>query len=175
MKASKKILITTAGILIAFLASSIVILKGELRIVVDNYGKNGKYEPYEVSDFDTLLVDSNWEIQVSQGRDLKVEIVNEGFTEPNIYNEKGSITFHRQPPVSLSGAKTRKARITVPNLKLIMALGNAKVELSDFNQDSLNVKLEDSVVFVSLDNVIDHMPIETFGKARVKFKNSNPN
>ncbi|MEP4534084.1 MAG: DUF2807 domain-containing protein [Cyclobacteriaceae bacterium] len=169
MQASKKILITVAGVLIAFLITSVFIVKEDLQAVVDNYGAAHRYIAIPTEFFDKLKISANWDVKISQGRDHKLEVINPDSLNAQLQNVDGTVHFAGD-----STAQLRVARVTVPRLQSIEAKGNAVVELIDFTQDSLNVSISDSVFFISSDNSILKMPVSTSGRARMEVR-TNPN
>ncbi|MEO9475681.1 MAG: DUF2807 domain-containing protein [Cyclobacteriaceae bacterium] len=168
MQASKKILITVAGVLIAFLITSVFIVKDDLQTVVDNYGATHRYIAIPTDFFDKLKISSNWDVKISQGRDHKLEVINPDTLNAQLENINGTVHF-----MGDSTTETRIARVTVPRLQFIEAKGNAVVEVIDFTQDSMNVRISDSVFFISSDNSILNMPVSTSGYARVEVR-TNP-
>ena len=169
MKTSKKILLFTAGILSAIFITGLMFFRSEVNALMVKAQLEMPYELAEVGKFYNLDFSTNWIVKIKQGRRHEVEVANDGTLEPKVENIHGTLYFKIDSMSSKNGKGNLYARITMPDLKKIKAKGTTRVELKNFQSDSLEVILEDQGVFMSDKNTIKHVFYKTSGEAIIEF------
>lgn len=165
MKTSKKILLTVAGILIALLITSMLVLRQDAQWAMVQAGLD-KFTSVPVGEFDELDFSANWQVSIRQGRVHKVELLD-SISSSQIRNVDGKLHFFSQADPE---GKPGRVRITMPFLRQVSAVGGSEIHLKRFHSDSLRVILQDSVTFIGEELVFEHVDYETSGKVKLRFK-----
>ncbi len=168
MKTSKKILISTAGILIAIFITGLMFFRSEVNSIMASADLKMPFSATEVGEFYNLDFSSNWTVNIRQGRRHEVEVARDGTFEPKVENIQGTLYF-KIDSTSSDGEGNLYARITTPDIKKIKATGTTRIELKNFQSDSLTVILEDRGIFISDKNTIKHVFYQTSGEASIEF------
>jgi hypothetical protein len=169
MKTSNKILIATAGLLLALLVFTLAVLRNDMLSVIKTESVT-TYKVVDVGSFNKLDVSSNWVIKIKQGYKYKVELEDgEGSSlNPQLETRAGILYF------IVSGSRGKDitgclhARVTVPDLESITVLGNSKIIMNNFQADTLKVMLGDSVSFQGHNNIFNLVSFNTSCKSWVQ-------
>ena len=148
MKTSKKILITVAGIIIAFLIAAMFVLKKDVKSLMESKVLV-EYKTAAVEKFVSLDFSSSWIVTIKQGKNCKVEFAvdkNADF-KPELKNLNGVQYIGFDVDEDQENVINRHVRITAPFLHIIKASGDTKIQMKSFWTDSLTVILEDSSMF----------------------------
>ena len=164
MKSSQKILITTAGMLIAILIVGLVFLRNQVKELITRTQLEYNYQTLQVENIRNLDFSGDWIVKIRQGRDDKIEVGFDGDLKPEVQNIQGTIYFKPDTTLSTSFEGKLYAKITAHSLKKIRAVNGTKIEMKRFHSDSLSVTLENSSVFTGDNNKIDYASYKTLGE-----------
>lgn len=167
MKTSKRILLTVAGIFIALLITSMLVLRKDAQWVLAQAGYD-LYEAAPVGEFTRLDFSDHWSVSIRQGREYKVELLDRELTLPKVKNIDGTLYFESDS----SDSGDFRARIVMPFLKGIKAVGGSTVHLKRFESDSLDVILKDSVTFIGEEITVEFIDYQTTGNVRLQWKDN---
>ncbi|MDH5396611.1 MAG: DUF2807 domain-containing protein [Cyclobacteriaceae bacterium] len=166
MKTSRKILLVTGGLIIAFVIYYFAVARAYLLSYLDD--KNKDYKPVKVEEFDKLYFSSHWNVTIRQGREVQVEVDDASTTlKPKLENRNGALYLavtgsDDQTPINV--------KIAVPELREIHSVQGTVVRIDNYEADSLTVFLGDGGVFNGNNNKIKYFFLKTEGKAEVNVR-----
>lgn len=166
MKTSVKILLTTAGVLIAIMVTGITLLKNDARTIALKSRLINEYGLVSVEPFDHIILGEGWDVKVSQGRAYQVEIDLELIerSEALVKSDDGILHFMDALRDS-SDTELKLARVTVPKLRSIEATKKTKILLRDYITDTLSVNMNGGGDFSSKENQIEYLSFKSSGES----------
>jgi len=169
MKTSKKILILTAGLVITLLIAFLVVLRNDLKKLVET-GSIIKYQAIPVNNFEKVEFDGKWDVRIIAGRTCKLELPSDSGNVSNTSIEnKDGILYLTLKTNGNTNISTLHARITAPMFKKIRAKNGTKIFMQDYTTDSIWFELEDSCFFTGKNNQFKYASFNTNGKSSLQF------
>jgi len=170
MKISHKLLIMVAGVLIALLVTGLVMLKQDVRTLMAQSGLENKFRAVPVEPFESLVFSSHWDVKIRQGRGHKVELaVNGRDEEASVLEHKGgTLYFNSGSLLNNNASANLQARITVPYLHQIRSVGDTRINIENFDLDSLTINIDDGGGFMGKNNQIENLSFTTSGKTKLE-------
>ncbi|ELR72017.1 hypothetical protein C900_02012 [Fulvivirga imtechensis AK7] len=168
MKTSTKIVITAVGVIIALLVASMVLWRNHLETFLIQAEAANNYKAVPVEYFEKLNFSANWDVKIRQGKVYKVEVANEngGFEKTVIENSAGTLHFKKNS--TTANDNSIKVKITAPALRAIKTMGSTKIEMKNFNTDSLDVALQHGDYFRGIDNVFKYVSFQSSGTVNIE-------
>ncbi|WP_422358810.1 hypothetical protein [Reichenbachiella sp.] len=165
MQTSKKILITTAGILLALFVSSLMVLRGDVQAINAKQAAETQLTAVPVEAFKIIHFSGNWNVQVRQGRTYQVEVAFDPQNRylPQLENRNDTLHFF----IKGDSALEVTAKVITPVLNGVKA-ENAYVTLKKFQVDSMSIKLDASHL-IGEENKFIYTSYETTGDSRLEF------
>lgn len=165
MQTSKKILITTTGILLAILVSSLMLLRSEVQTIFEAQAAVNPLTNVPVEPFKVVHLSGNWKVQIRQGRTYKVEVAfdSENKYLPQVENRNDTLHLLIKGDSSLAV----RATVVTPFLSGIKA-ENADITLKNFELDSVAIKLHASHL-KGEENKFLYTSYETTGNSEIEF------
>jgi hypothetical protein len=156
MKTSSKIMIAVAFLLVALWVTTLFLVRKDIRTILAEQSRV-EYRSLPVEKFSSLDFSGSWIVTVRQGKDCKVEVGSAGTgpAEPELNHQKG--TLH------LSSETEVYARITAPDLQVIKAGGDTRIDMKNFWTDSITVILVDSSSFTGRQNDFKYISFKAYG------------
>jgi len=180
MKKSKKLILIALSI--PFIIVLIIVLY--LRIVLDSgltasameYGQYGDeivIKDLPLADFTGLKFRGAWHIVIEQGPEYKVRIKGPEYLVQRIRtNQTGQDLYLRENRLHRSGRSKLEAEITLPLLEKLVATGNSRIYISDFDCENLILDFKGSGRVIGENNVIENLELECDGSVDVNFSGS---
>jgi hypothetical protein len=133
-----------------------------------------RYEEMPVDNFQSLDFSSHWNVKIKQGAKCRVELASGSVTNltPKLENRGGTLYFSFDKTTDSIDDVNLHARVTVPLLKTLRAVQGSNISIENFMTDSLNVNLEDGVVFKGKNNHFDYLTIKTTGGSAMEFRDN---
>jgi len=171
MKTSKKILLAVAGFIIVIFFVTLILLRNGVQSLQSKAELKYKYETMSVEDFDNLDFSSHYVVKIRQGKECNVELTAEknSLLKPKLENRNGTLYFTVDSATAKENTDSIHVRITMPSLQEIKAIRGAKIQLENFQTDSLRVVLENGCVFTGINNTVKHASYKTSGDAWLNF------
>lgn len=165
MQSSKKILITTAGVLLALFISSLMVLRSDVQAINASLADDVQMTAVPADAFDVLHFAGHWIVQVRQGRTYQVEVAFDPQNRylPQLENRNDTLHFFIKGDSSLAV----KAKVITPVLRGVKA-ENAYVTLKNFQLDSMTIKLDASHL-TGEENKFIYTSYETIGNSKIEF------
>ncbi|MEP5364763.1 MAG: hypothetical protein ABJQ37_13010 [Reichenbachiella sp.] len=165
MQSSKKILITTAGILLALFISSLMVMRSDVQAIYASRAADVQMTAVPVEAFSVLHFAGNWKVQVRQGRTYQVEVAFDPQNRylPQLENKNDTLHFLIKGDSSIAV----KAKVITPVLRGVKA-ENAYVTLKNFQLDSMTIKLDASHL-TGEENKFIYTSYETIGNSKIEF------
>ena len=166
MQASKKILITTVGILLAILVSSLLVLRKDLNGIIEAQAKANPLISVPVESFQVIQLNGNWKVQIRQGRTHQVEMAfdpNSSYI-PQLESRGDTLFFS----ITGDSTSTVEAKIVSPYIHAIQAYNGANIRLKKFELDSLTILLNDSHL-IGEENKLLYTSYVTSGDSKLEF------
>lgn len=165
MQTSKKILITTAGILLALFVSSLMVLRSDVQAIYAKQTADVQLTAVPIEAFKVLHFSGNWDVQIRQGRAYKVEVAFDSQSRylPQLENRNGTLHFLIKGDSSIAV----KAKVITPVLRGVKA-ENAYITLKNFQLDSMTIKLDASHL-TGEENKFIYTSYETTGNSKIEF------
>jgi hypothetical protein len=157
MKTSKKILIAIAFLLVALWVTTLFLVRKDMQTILAGRSQV-EYRPVPVDTFSSLDFSGQWTVSVRQGKDCKVELGTDGGGNPDPELSHHDGTLH------LTSKTDVYAIITAPDLQVIKAAGNTRIEMKHFWTDSITVILDDGSSFTSRQNDFKYILFKAPGK-----------
>lgn len=172
MKTSKKIVLTLLGVFIALLVTGLMLLKNDMRAVVDKMNAEFKYEEVAVKEFERLEFSSDWEVKIRPGNEYKVELSmpEHSGISPNLKNRDGTLFFDVDSPNEIS-TETLRAKVFTPKLTSIKAGQNTLIQMNDMDTDTLDITI-DNGVFKGKGNKLDIVTFTTSGNTVIQIEDN---
>lgn len=166
MQTSHKILITTAGVLLALFVSSLMVLRGDVQTIIESKALTNPLTNVPVEQFKAIHFSGNWKVQIKQGRSYKVELAfdKEGNYLPQLENRNDTLYFSIQGD-SLAQVE---ARVFTPYLNGIKAINGANIRLRNFDVDTMNFVLDHSHL-IGEENKLIYTSYVTTGNSKIEF------
>ncbi|WP_421894818.1 GIN domain-containing protein [Marinoscillum sp.] len=170
MKASKKILLTVAGIFSILLIISLIAFRKQTMMVVAEIQAKSPYRTVETGYFDALEFTGNWMVRVAWGVEpqVRLDVEDSAFRASVLENVEGTLRFSVNAISDTLFQDTIRVKITVPKLRKISASGVVLIDYSDFDSDSLEVVLEGRSTFSGTENVFDYTSFEVSGDSQIR-------
>lgn len=165
MQTSKKILITTGGILLALFVGTLMVLRSDVRAIYAKQAADVQLTAVPVEAFKVLHFSGKWNVQVRQGRTYQVEVAFDRQNRylPQLENRNDTLHFLIKGDSSL----VVKAKVITPILSGVKA-ENAHVTLKNFEVDSMSIKLDASHL-IGEENKFIYTSYETTGDSKIEF------
>ena len=170
MKLSNKILVITAGLVMAGIITGLIVARNFALQWIRNTEVKSGYKTIAVGNFEYIDFSNNWNVRIKQGNEYKVELAIEGGSElkPKLENINGTLYFKVDRLDSMQNYGSINARITTPFLKGIKAGLRTKINLENFQSDSLRILLEDGGAYIGYNNIIKYVTVKTSGEVVLK-------
>jgi hypothetical protein len=167
MKTSKKILLITAGLIVALLVVFVIKLRNTVQSVQSR--TELKYRTIAATTFDRLDLPSHLTVRIKQGKDCKVEYATyaKEFKNPDLDIINGELRFKVDTAI-YRDTENIHVRITMPALFEIKADTGTEIYLGYFQSDSLKVSLDSGCIFTGNNNTLKHVTFQTSGKAKIQ-------
>jgi hypothetical protein len=174
MKTSKIILVAVACFIIILLITMLLLIKYTLQPLQIKAGLKHNYKAIPADNFQKLDFSSHFIITIKQGKECKAEMAfgEDSVLTPTVKNLNGTLYFKVDSTVQIKNSAMLYVRITMPLIKEIRAERGAKINLENFQSDSLNVVLENGVEFTGKDNHFKYLSFKTPGNSWLQFKNT---
>ncbi|MEP2025627.1 MAG: hypothetical protein ABJH98_08120 [Reichenbachiella sp.] len=165
MQTSKKILITTTGILLALFVGTLMVLRNDVQAIYAKHTAEVQLTAVPVEAFSVLHFSGNWDVQVRQGRSYLVKVAFDPQNSylPQLDNSKDTLHFFIKGDSSIAV----KAKVVTPVLSGVKA-ENAHITLKNFQVDSMTIKLEASHL-KGEENKFIYTSYETTGNSKIEF------
>ncbi len=158
MNSSRKALVVTGGILIAFFITGLYVIRQDLHEVMNQANAEKNYVPIEVSQFTNIRLTGEWKTHIRQGAAFEVEVSGSVASEHKIISDT----------LILETTKSSYARIVLPKLNELVITNEGEVTVAGFEDDSLQVKLQDNSTFFGRENVLEYTSFEVSGNSQIK-------
>lgn len=167
-------MIIIPGILVALLVAALMVIRNDLAWLLAQESKV-TYEEFAVGKFTALDFPANWDVKVRQAREYKVEIATEGIAgaKPTVENLGGALLFTTAD--SAAGVGRIRARITLPLLQSIKGGPGTKIDIGEFESDSVSVSLENGGTFVGYNNLFKFLSLKSSGEASIQITDNSEN
>jgi hypothetical protein len=175
MQPSKKLLLTIAALLLILLITALSVLRKDMQVLLAEAGLINKYKTLQVGNFEALDFPANWNVRIRPGREYKVELPADDYSELESGVEKSNDTLYFRYAGASDSSRSIDVRITSPSLRSIKAAPGTRIYLQNFRTDSLWVSLGDSGSFISKNNHIVDLNLITSGKTSLKIIDSMDN
>ncbi|SMD31757.1 hypothetical protein SAMN04488029_0094 [Reichenbachiella faecimaris] len=165
MQTSKKVLITTVGILLALFISSLMVMRSDVQAIYASQTADVQMTAVPVEAFGVLHFAGHWNVQVRQGRTYQVEVAFDSQNRylPQLENRNDTLHFLIKGDSSIAV----KAKVITPVLRGVKA-ENAYVTLKNFQLDSMTIKLDASHL-TGKENKFIYTSYETIGNSKIEF------
>ncbi|MEQ8878383.1 MAG: DUF2807 domain-containing protein [Cyclobacteriaceae bacterium] len=158
MKLSRKALVVTGGILIAFFITGLYVIRQDLHAVMKQANAEKNYVPIEVGQFVNIRLTGQWKAHIRQGAAFQVEVSGSVASEHKIISDT----------LILETTKSSYARIILPKLSELTVAMGGEVTVAGFEDDSLQVKLQDNSTFFGRENVLEYTSFDVSGNSQIK-------
>lgn len=164
MKKSNILLLTIAALFIGLVAAGMILLRSDVLKLVAIAERTNKYETVPTETFNRLAISDKWKVSVRQGIRHKVEVMSDdgSSVKPTVESKNGILYLNAEGDSGLAHAK-----ITAPSIREIMAGDSSQISFEGFQQDSLQVVLENGA-FISKEVKYRHISIKTIGEVLVE-------
>lgn len=171
MKTNKLLLLVLAALIFGMMIVFIVIFRKSLDIVHERQNKEDRLKVISVDNFDKIVVSSNWDVFIHQGKRCLVSIdgKNDSILKPVVTNINGTLNLMVDSALAARTDLKIKARISVPFLSMIKAGNGSAIRLSNYTTDSIQIILNDGSSFESNANTLKRAFYKTNGKVEMKW------
>jgi hypothetical protein len=165
MKASKKMLLITMGLMIAGVVTGITMMRNHATWWLRKTAAESKFKPVAVEAFESLDFSNYWTADIRQGKEYKVELATGDNTrlKPRLETIDGTLYFKIDTINGSGNSENIQAKITLPSLLAIKTMHGTKILLRDFQADSLQLILEDGSAFTGYNNQFKYVSFKTSG------------
>lgn len=160
MKTSTKLLLTAAGIIVAFFITSMFVIREDLKAAIRDSKHYREYTAVDVNLFESITIQGDVFLRVRQDRDQKVEISGEQVDLSAIRVEDGTLM--------LESVEETYAIVTMPSIETLTILKGAHLKMENFDMDSLQIILRDSSTFTGAENVLEYTSFEVSGNSKIE-------
>lgn len=166
MQASKKILITVTGILLALFVSSLMVLRSDVHSVFDSNSSGILMSSIPIEPFKTIHISGNWKVQIKQGRAYKAEVAVDRTSQylPQFENRNDTLFLTIQG----DSLALVSANIVAPYMNSLVAENGVSVKLKSFELDSMTMVLDDSHL-IGDENKLTYTSYVTTGNSKLEF------
>lgn len=177
MKTSSKILLITAIVILVFITALIV---GSRFMLNNATGKFSQYsdeeliqKEYDFQDFNVLIIDGIWSVDIEQGDQYSVKIQYPGNYEDeiSIAQESNELIF-KSDLIRRSGGLLY-ATVTMPQLSAIEILEGADISFEEFNCDCLSIRSGGAAKIRGSGSSIQDLELFCDGAAHVNLRRSD--
>jgi len=177
MKTSSKILLITAIVILIFITALIIGSRFMLNNATDKFSQYSDEEliqkEYDFQDFNALIVDGIWRIDIEQGEQYSVKI-----QYPENYEDEISITQESKELIFKSDLKRRSggllyATVTMPQLSAIEILEGSAISFEQFNCNYLSIRSAGAAKVKGSDSSIHDLDLFCDGAAHVNLRRSD--
>ncbi|MEQ9218440.1 MAG: DUF2807 domain-containing protein [Cyclobacteriaceae bacterium] len=158
MKSSRKTLVVTGGILIAFFITGLYVIRQDLHEVVKQANAEKNYVPVEVGQFTNIRLTGQWKAYIRQGVAFEVVVSGSVASDHTVIADT----------LTLETTKSSYARITLPKLNKLTVTMGGEATVAGFEDDSLQVKLQDNSTFFGRENVLEYTSFDVSGNNQIK-------
>jgi hypothetical protein len=171
MKTGNKILFTIAVLILVAIMIGLMTVRKDLQLMVSKERLQNKYKTMKVGNFDKLDFSSNWDVKIFQGKEfqVKIKIDEAAVLKPMLENIAGTLYLKAEAISGKEYTGSLLAKITVPSLKMIKAVQGTKIQLENFQSDSLNILLENAGAFTGKNNDFKNISFKIAGDTRLQF------
>lgn len=175
MKTNKKILFTATAFVIVLLFSTLLILRDSVQPLLQKAKVQNQYQVVYQEKFKGLDFSANWTVTILQGKKYKVEIASEDNEAPKtkLQNIDDTLYFKTDTTHSQKNQGIRRAKITVPTLSYIRSAGGTKIQLIEFQSDSLSIYIDKGGEFTGYNSKFKYLSLKTTGHTQAKFNNTD--
>lgn len=175
MKSSHKLLLGSMVFLLGLFIVGLFLLRSSVTSLLQEASLHSAYETIDVEPFHSLVIADKGQVRIKKARHFKLSVAQENgkLVKPGITNLNGMLKLASHSGTDSSkSAMPYRVKVQMPVLKSLKAGGDSQIFLEGFDNDSVEIVLNDGTSFTGKNNKFKNASFVTDGQVKLRFIDS---